>query len=363
MRTARITELLREHESTTLDFKQTQYALAGATDDQKSELIKDILAFANANRTTDAHILIGVTEHKGRPATINGITDHLDDAHLQQLINTKTNRTVHFSYHAHTIKGTTIGVIHIPLQPRPVYLKKDFGKLRANTVYTRHGSSTSIATPDEIARMGTPEAPTLDLQFANSAERSLLGTTLAINSLVLDTPKEIPDYGASFDWIDMNRHYYREFIRYATFDQLMKPFGIVVSNTSRTTAHDVRITLTIPDSKHVALALDAPPMPEQLDPIDQPKAKKQPAKPPITLERTSTAWHLTAVISKVQPRQTHYLRETIYIGATKTVTLNVATTIHADNLPDPITTRLTIAIHATERTATLIEALAIYNLD
>jgi Predicted transcriptional regulator containing an HTH domain and an uncharacterized domain shared with the mammalian protein Schlafen len=362
MRTARITELLRQSESTTLDFKQTQYALAGATDEQKSELIKDLLAFANANRTEDAYILLGVTEHKARRATITGITEHLDDAHLQQLINTKTNRTVHFSYHAATINGKAIGIITIPRQQRPVYLKKDFGKLRANTVYTRHGSSTSIATPDEIARMGTPDTPTLDLQFADHTERTLLGTHRAIASSVLHTPKDIPDYGVALEFLEFNREYYREFIRYAAFDQLTQTFGIAITNTSSTTAHDVRATLTIPDPKHVTLALDAPPMPDLLDPIEKPKAKK-PTPKAITLERTSTAWHLTATIPKVQPRQTHFVREQLFIGATRSMTLNVAVTIHGDNLPDPLTTSLTIKVTSTQNTATLIEALALYNLD
>lgn len=362
VRTTQLTALLQQPESTTLDFKQSPYALAGASPEQKSELIKDILAFANAKRTTDAHILIGVTEQPGQPASVTGITDHLDDATLQQLINTKTNRTVQFTYQETTHKGRTLGIITIPPQQRPLYLKKDYGKLRANTVYVRHGSSTAIATPDEIARMHAPDAPMLELQFADQ-ERALLGTSRAITSLVLHTPREIPDYGRSFDWADFNPHYYRDFLRYAAFDQLMTPLGIAITNTSSTTGHDVRITLTIPHPQHVTVALHAPPMPDQFVTIDTPRAKKPPAKPAVTLDRTSTAWHLTATIPKVQPRQTHYVRDPIYLGATKTITLTIAATVHADNLPDPVTTTLTIAVTSTHQEVTLIDALKLYNLD
>ena len=42
--------LLYQNESETLDFKEDQYAFDGATDIQKSELLKDILAFANSWR-------------------------------------------------------------------------------------------------------------------------------------------------------------------------------------------------------------------------------------------------------------------------------------------------------------------------
>jgi hypothetical protein len=48
--------LLGMQEDETLDFKEEQYPFVGASDDQKSELLKDILAFANAWRQTDAYI-------------------------------------------------------------------------------------------------------------------------------------------------------------------------------------------------------------------------------------------------------------------------------------------------------------------
>jgi hypothetical protein len=150
-----VESLLWEDESATLDFKQAQYPFTG--DDQKSEIIKDILAFANAFRRDDAYILLGVEDQQGGRATILGVTDHFDDAILQQLVNSKTNRTVEFSYHALTIDSQQVGIIRIPRQQRPLYLLKPFGKLQALTVYLRQGSSTSIATPDEIARMGADD--------------------------------------------------------------------------------------------------------------------------------------------------------------------------------------------------------------
>jgi hypothetical protein len=154
-----IEALLWEDESATLDFKQTQYPFATANDDQKSEIIKDVLAFANAFRRDDAYVLLGVQEQPGGRATILGVTNHLDDASLQQLVNTKTNRPVEFSYHALTIDGQQIGAIRIPRQQRPTYLRKPYGKLQSQAVYVRHGSSTSIASPEEIARMGTDQQP------------------------------------------------------------------------------------------------------------------------------------------------------------------------------------------------------------
>jgi len=57
--------LLHEDESSALDCKRDQYPFAGASNDDKSELLKDILAFANSWRRTTGYILIGVDEVKG----------------------------------------------------------------------------------------------------------------------------------------------------------------------------------------------------------------------------------------------------------------------------------------------------------
>lgn len=147
--------LLREDEGASLDFKRDQYPFIGVTDDNvKCELLKDILAFANSWRRTDAYILIGVAEVSGGRSNVVGISTQLPDASLQQFVNTKLQRPLIFSYEAYPYEKVQIGVIHIPLQDRPFYLKKDYGKLIASTVYIRRSSSTDIASPDEIAKMG-----------------------------------------------------------------------------------------------------------------------------------------------------------------------------------------------------------------
>jgi len=101
-----IETLLNMSESAILDFKGGQYPFAGATDDQKGEIVKDIIAFANAWKTTDAHIVIGADENPGGRAAVVGIANHLDDAHLQQLVNGKTNVPVAFDYVPITLDGT-----------------------------------------------------------------------------------------------------------------------------------------------------------------------------------------------------------------------------------------------------------------
>ena len=144
----KLENLLRESECTYLDFKRDPYPFVGATDQAKSELLKDILAIANADKQGDGYILIGVEEVRGSRSRVHGVKVHLSDNDLQQFVSTKLNRPLTFSYQVVPCDGVTIGVIHIPAQDRFFYLKSDYGNLQANIVYYRLGSSTAKATPD-----------------------------------------------------------------------------------------------------------------------------------------------------------------------------------------------------------------------
>ena len=152
-----IDRLLDSGEGVTLDFKRAQYLFEGR--ESKSELLKDVLAFANTPRQDDAYILIGVEEKRGTRSEVVGVEKHLDDANLQQFVNSKTQRPVRFSYREATHDGRSIGVLLIPMQMGPLYATADYGKVKKHAVYVRHGSSTAIANPDEIRHMGAPTMP------------------------------------------------------------------------------------------------------------------------------------------------------------------------------------------------------------
>lgn len=158
MKASDLTSLLHRSESETLDFKREQYPFAGASDDSKGELLKDVLAMANAWKDSDAHIVIGVEEDHGRAKSICGEDATLPDADLQLFVNSKTNCPVSFLVEVVTYKDVKVTVIKIDRdQKRPIFLAKHFGRLKANVVYIRRGSSTVEAAPDEIADMGREE--------------------------------------------------------------------------------------------------------------------------------------------------------------------------------------------------------------
>ena len=153
-----IWQLCIEGESNHLDYKHEQYPFIGVSAPEKAELLKDVLAMANAFRHETAYILIGVGQQPDGSGQIVGNKKDkvIDDAKLQQFINEKTNRVVVFSSYAVEIDSAKIiQVIEIPVQPeRPYFTKSRFCEIGENSVFIRIGSSTRIANPEEIARMG-----------------------------------------------------------------------------------------------------------------------------------------------------------------------------------------------------------------
>jgi hypothetical protein len=153
-----LTALLDRSESETLDFKRKQPEFSKANEEEKGELLKDIVSMANAKKDADAHIVIGVDEENGRAKRICGAVVAIADAEVQQFVNSNTNRPVLFRVEVLQHEGATLTIIQIDrAQARPIFLKKDVGKLKKDIVYIRRGSSTTQASPDEIADMGRDE--------------------------------------------------------------------------------------------------------------------------------------------------------------------------------------------------------------
>jgi hypothetical protein len=61
-----VMSLLQRSEGDTLDFKQENYRFSGASDEEKSELLKDILCLANAWKESHAFIVVEIGERHGR---------------------------------------------------------------------------------------------------------------------------------------------------------------------------------------------------------------------------------------------------------------------------------------------------------
>jgi len=353
-----IEALLNMSEGDTLDFKEEQYRID--TDDSKSELVKDILAFANAWKTSDAYILRGVKDNPGGRATITGVASHIDDATVQQIVNGKTNTPVAFEYHAVTIDGLPVGIIRVRAnQQRPIYSQNDYGKLKAKAVYLRRGSSTAIARPEEIARMGAESAraahePVLEVSLADPEKRIDHGDTVELVSQVLrERPplskeeKErlhemtkmytdllgpmhkmealIPRAISMAPRVDL-----KDLIEYRKQIGLLNRIGFKVHNAGRTVVEDLRIVFEIPKTEGLVI-LDEMPEKPSVYPMLRPFHRTA----IDTVVRDFDGFvEITARLGKVQPNATVW-SSPCYVGSLTPMELAIDAQVFGDNISTP----------------------------
>lgn len=365
-------QFLYRSESESLDFKEMLPKLAELTDEKKSEILKDVLAFANSWRNDDAYILIGIKPVMGGPHETPGMVEEpFDDAQLQQFINSKTNRKVALSYECVSFQGVQLGVISIPKQPRPTFATAMFGKVQKHAVYYRMGSSTNIAKPDEIAAMGAADAipahasPTLDFQFADIEQRTPIGTEIAI-TCTSGTIAKLPDFGSDDQYLSfrrsmLNREYWREMASHMLFNRMVSPISSVIANRGRSTAIDARVVLEL-EPKSTLLIGDRSKI------IDRPSQNFDPASgvTSIHLERTfgraevvSTAdrIEITLQFGKIQPHASAWSKQAFFLGATASGVYKGHAVIYADNLAEPVRRPIAFTIDVQEGSKITLPAI------
>ncbi|WAC06756.1 MAG: ATP-binding protein [Thermodesulfobacteriota bacterium] len=348
-----IEALLFEEESTTIDFKSEQYRFENEDDKTKSELLKDILAFTNSWRRTDAYILIGVRDVQGGQGEVIGVNSHIDDAKLQQFVNSKTQKAIIFSYVAAKYKGKDIGIIQIPKQERPIYLLKDYGKVQKNTVYIRRGSSTEIATPVEVARMGVDDSrvesgdPRLDVRFYQSSHDRIIGQDLELNSNIITITDAIPDYrmtartgmGISVDLTlpTINKDYWRDWVHYASFSMSVNPVELAITNTDTISANSPCLELIIDDPERSLILYDSTEEPKEPSTDIMTKIGSLRREESIyRIEyKESGYWKLTADIEHVHPKRTVPVPDRIFMGSKTTKKYLIKVTVFASNITKP----------------------------
>jgi len=371
-------ELLYEDESLSLDVKEKQYPFEKATKEQKSELLKDILAFVNAWRRSDAFILIGVKEVRGGRSIVVGVSEHLDDAKLQQFVNSKTNRAPQFSYHEGTLDRKDVGILLIPLQDRPVYLRNDYGRLTKQTVYVRRGSSTAKASPDEVSRMASStqptlvHTPTLDLQFYDRRTDQMLGNRVELHTVNIELPQqhEIPKYAISLGGgyilpplpdMSVDGDYYRKYARYLQVTGQTGRVELAVANRSSVTAVDACVEVTVVGETPDCTILDAAEIPSKPSKGWRMNLAYAVLNPDIQVERLSGKWLITSSLGKIQPKTKAYTCTGVFLGARVEEEIELRARIFADNLPTPLTFVLTVHIIPERRRITLEKLLSLAN--
>ena len=349
-----IEALLFADEDASLDFKRGQYAFEGASTEAKSELLKDILAFVNAFRRADAYILIGVEEIRGGRSTVVGVQEQLDDAKLQQFVNSKTQLPVTFSYREVSHDGLPIGLIHIPVQNRPVYTKANYGKVMKETVYIRRGSSTGIAKPEEIIRMGSagnepPGQPTVRLYLVERATGDALGDHVTVAEPTwfdIPPPEKIPDYGLGnpvgtgmvrvvVPGLPANSNFYRELAAYLETEACFRA-SLELENTGGGVIHDASLAIELADPDRVYELLGSEDRPSRPEPRFPYGAIGGLGPADVFVRREGSVWKVECRFGKIQPRARVRLKEDLLIGCRSVKQTEIRGRVYGDNIVTPI---------------------------
>lgn len=143
--------IAHENEYTYLDFKAIQYS-----SDKHADLLKDVIAMANAPGNKDRHIILGVNYKNNNDRDIVGIDDDdfIDSTIYQQLIYANIEPKINFEYFAYNFKSNTVGIIKITdCHDKPYMMKKKYGNLKKGDTFIRVGDSQKRLTRSELDKI------------------------------------------------------------------------------------------------------------------------------------------------------------------------------------------------------------------
>lgn len=351
-----IKQWLFASESDSLEFKREQYRFTKASVDDKSEMLKDILAMANSWRQVDGYIVVGIEHRVEKPNIINGIdvTDPIEDAQLQQFVNSKVVGICEFSYSTFTVEGKTIGVFRLPVQKRPVYIKNDYGKRRANVVHVRRGSSSEEASPDEIIQMGIDFLklnikPNIEISLFDTLNSKYIEGNFEVEANYISVVDPIPDYSKGdkypFNMLPVNRNYYREYVEHINFKLSFASFSFSLTNKGNKEATNIHIEIEILSSSIKILLDDSEIVEPEKDSLTN-SFQQNPAfhESPYTAKRMENKWFITNKLSLLHAKQTLNLEGKIYLQSKKSETIKCITKVFFDGQASPTVQEFNIQI-------------------
>lgn len=148
-----VQELMDCHaEGDYLDFKEENYSK-----ENKEELVKDLIAFANSHSLRDRFILIGAKEKNN---LFDGFSDFdttlIDESKIQQISTSNIKDDLVIKTELIDFNGHSIFAIKIPFSNssnRPYMAKKQLGRIKENEMFIRRGSSTIAPTKSDLELM------------------------------------------------------------------------------------------------------------------------------------------------------------------------------------------------------------------
>ncbi|MBK9301271.1 MAG: putative DNA binding domain-containing protein, partial [Bacteroidetes bacterium] len=110
-----LNKLLREQESSVLDFKRDMYSFENDFEGSVSKLIKDILSFCNTIREKKAYIIFGIEENENKIKIKKGIEKIYDDSFFHDKIKNKIFPLPRIKYYNIRNEELNFGILEFPL--------------------------------------------------------------------------------------------------------------------------------------------------------------------------------------------------------------------------------------------------------
>lgn len=163
-----ICELIKNgYECEYLDFKAEEYSK-----NNKEELIRDIMAMANAKHNGDKFIIIGI-KVRADVKEVVGIQSITDSSEYQELIHSNIEPEINFDYFPLEFEGKLLGIIRIyGNDNRPYMMKRDFGGCKRGLCLIRKGSKKGLAARSDFDQFYSRKMGA-SFKAPNSSERKL----------------------------------------------------------------------------------------------------------------------------------------------------------------------------------------------
>jgi len=182
-----------DNEHTGLDFKAIQY-----TKDKYPNLLKDIIAMANADYKDNRFIIVGIKHlPSGEKETISiEEKDFVDSATYQQLINENIEPDINLTYEPYLYNDNiTLGIFCLSnCDQQPYMLKKDYSKLKKGDCFVRKGSHQMKATRADFERIYQKRNPfinKINIFFKDTKLESIKVSSIDAKNIILESDRQI----------------------------------------------------------------------------------------------------------------------------------------------------------------------------
>src|SRR5699024_6767671 len=138
-----------ELENTRLDFKREIYHK-----EKYNELIKDVMAMANAHVEDTKYIIFGVKLLEDGSRSFHSVQQIPDQADIEQLIHNNIEPTIELSFYPYKFKDHQLAILEIQgFNDRQYISKKNYRGIKAGNSVIRKGSTTSPLNRDDLDKI------------------------------------------------------------------------------------------------------------------------------------------------------------------------------------------------------------------